>query len=169
MPKIIEPPKIIEVLWRQGFRYSSLEDPEVVLKELEKIRSKHGGEANPESVVEAARSPRNKLHKFFEWDDTVAAQEHRFEQARSLTRAVKVIYEDAPDTPVRFYETQWKSDRKRKVYRPIEDIMKDPEARSQLLQRALGELIAMRTRSKGLQELSIVFRAVDDLLETHKP
>jgi hypothetical protein len=161
--------KIIEVIWRQGYRYSSLEEPEVVLKELEKIRAKHGGEANPEVVVEAARAPRNKLHKFFEWDDNVAAQEYRFEQARSLTRSIKVIYEDAPDTAVRFYETEWKPDRKRKVYRPMEEIMKDPDARRQLLQRALGELIAMRTRYKGLQELSIVFRAVDDLLETIEP
>ena len=42
--------------------------------------------------------------------------------------------------------------------------MLDPEARAELLQRALGELLAARRKYHHLQELAIVFRELDKVL-----
>jgi hypothetical protein len=48
------------------------------------------GRVAPEDVVEYADDPASPLHSAFEWDDTVAAQQHRLAQARSLIKAVRV-------------------------------------------------------------------------------
>jgi len=44
----------------------------------------------PERVVEAARNPNSSMHDQFDWDDSVAAHEHRLSQARALIKRVKV-------------------------------------------------------------------------------
>lgn len=45
----------------------------------------------PKIVVEKASDPRSPLHKYFEWDDTVAAQKHREWQARFLITSVHIV------------------------------------------------------------------------------
>ena len=64
-------------------------------KAIEACRDRHG-RILPKLVVEAARNPRNPLHKEFEWDDRKAAQAQRLERAQTLIREVKltVVYED---------------------------------------------------------------------------
>lgn len=48
------------------------------------------GRITPESVIVAAQNPKSPLHDRFEWDDSVAAHEHRLQQARGLIRSVMV-------------------------------------------------------------------------------
>lgn len=57
----------------------------LVLKQLARK-----GELTPERVVEHAQRQDSPLHEFFEWDDALAAQAHRLQQARSLIRSVRV-------------------------------------------------------------------------------
>lgn len=57
----------------------------VALAELEIV-----GRFAPNDVVEAARDEDSPLHAFFEWDDSLAAEAHRVEQARRLIRSVRV-------------------------------------------------------------------------------
>ena len=54
-----------EIYWRNGYRGASVISASDAHKELEKIRKKNGGELDPQSVVDAATSSRNKLHKCF--------------------------------------------------------------------------------------------------------
>lgn len=49
------------------------------------------GELTAEMVVEEARPVDAVLHPFFEWDDSVAAELHRQEQARSMIRRVRFV------------------------------------------------------------------------------
>jgi hypothetical protein len=63
---------------------------EVVRDALAKLEE-DGGTLTPQSVVEAAKSPRHPLHACFEWDDSVAAHTWRIEQARGLIRSVKLV------------------------------------------------------------------------------
>lgn len=51
------------------------------------------GRCTPRRVLAAARSPDSPLHPYFEWDDTVAAEAHRIEQARALIRRIKIEIE----------------------------------------------------------------------------
>lgn len=60
----------------------------VVLDDLES-----DDKLDKEHVLDAARDPSSPLHPKFEWDDTVAAEAHRLEQARQLIahyRQVKI-------------------------------------------------------------------------------
>jgi hypothetical protein len=56
---------------------------------IEEMVATHGKVA-PSQIVEAARDENSPLHQVFEWDDTIAAQEHRLLQARQLIRTVVV-------------------------------------------------------------------------------
>jgi hypothetical protein len=49
------------------------------------------GKLTPQQVLEAARDEESPLHRFFEWDDSTAAEAYRVEQARDLIKKVKVI------------------------------------------------------------------------------
>lgn len=66
--------------------------------ELEKL----GTEAllTPETVVEAARNPRSPLHSQFEWDDGVAGEAYRIQQARALIKRVRVDVVRADQTVI---------------------------------------------------------------------
>lgn len=50
------------------------------------------GEITADEVLEAARPPASPIHDLFEWDDLVAGEAHRLDQARDLIRRVKFIY-----------------------------------------------------------------------------
>jgi len=52
---------------------------------LQAIRDEHGS-LTPALVVEVARNPGHPLHSRFEWDDSVAAEKWRLEQAGQLLR-----------------------------------------------------------------------------------
>lgn len=49
-----------------------------------------GGDALAPHVLEKARDVRSALHRYFEWDDTLAAEAHRLTQAEQLVRRVHV-------------------------------------------------------------------------------
>ena len=51
------------------------------------------GQITPELVVEAAGDPASPLHKHFEWNNEIAGEQHRIDQARNLITSVKVQIE----------------------------------------------------------------------------
>lgn len=59
--------------------------------EVATIAAANHGVLIPEQIVEAARDPASPLHEEFEWDDSVAAQQHRLNQARTLIRSIRVM------------------------------------------------------------------------------
>jgi hypothetical protein len=62
------------------------------------------GDLNPSDVVDSARDPTSPMHDFFEWDDTIAAEQWRMSQARLLIRRVKiqVLVRDIPMDVMRY-------------------------------------------------------------------
>lgn len=61
-------------------------------KVIERIRAlEHQGIITPDAVLEDARNEDSPLHKYFEWDDTVAANAYRKDQARELIRSVRLV------------------------------------------------------------------------------
>jgi hypothetical protein len=159
----------MKIVWKSGSQFKL--DAETAYREVERVRAKHGGEATAETVLQAASSKRNPLHGEFEWDDPTAAHEYRLEQARRLLRSIEVIREDVKtDRPSRVYEvvTVRNDDggKARKIYQSVDEIMTDPDTRAELLSRALRELVAWQRRYRNLQELAIVFRAAEEVLET---
>lgn len=81
-----------------GSPYSNKDAREIgpVLHEL----SLQGG-VTSRDVVDAARSAQSPLHKYFEWDDRVAADLYRVDRARNMLSSIKVRYEEEETGEVR--------------------------------------------------------------------
>jgi len=158
----------MKIVWKSGSQFKV--DAETAYREVERVRAKHDGEATAETVLQAAAAKRNPLHHEFEWDDPTAAHEYRLTQARSLLRSIHVIRSELKtDRPQRVYEVVRAPSaelKTRNVYRSIDEIMADPDARAERLSRALRELVGWQRRYRDLQELAIVFRAAAEAQET---
>jgi len=83
-----------EFAWRPGARVSI--DPNVAGKELERIHERDGT-IRPQVVVDESQPKKAPLHPAFEWDDKLAANAHRCEQARLIVRSIRVIEDDEVD------------------------------------------------------------------------
>lgn len=134
------------------------------LHELEFIRKRSAdGILQAEDVVEFARDERTALHSEFEWDDSVAAHQHRLEQARKIIRLTLTVVESpaGPQT-VRMYAS-CDSDRVKPGggYRSLVEVMNSEDLRDQLLHAALRDLRTVRRKYQQLRELQPIFRAID--------
>jgi len=157
--------KIKQIGWRSSSKISL--DPELVFDELTKIADKNGGSLFPEAVVAAAKSRRSPLHTVFQWDDDVAANLFRVDQARHLIRSVEVTYVELPEAPVRAFHIQRIEEvdgSERNAYWNTDEILSDPDTRIDLLERAISDLKAVRQRYRVLTELSEVFSEIDKVL-----
>lgn len=59
-------------------------DAQIVGEEIDALMAVMGGEVTPEDIVETARPQRSRLHQFFDWDNSTAAENWRLQQARHL-------------------------------------------------------------------------------------
>ena len=55
------------------------------------------GRLTPAEVVEFARNPETSLHSQFEWDNTIASNRYRLDQARQCIRRVNITVERASE------------------------------------------------------------------------
>lgn len=117
----------------------------------------------PESVVEAARPASSPLHKYFEWDNTKAAQEWRLEQARYLIRVCVEVAKLPNNEPqeIRVFVSLPSERNKKGGYRLMVNVLSDVERREEMLQMALDELTRLRSKYAKLRELSSIFQAID--------
>ena len=146
---------------RAGFRLKN--SAQTVGEELDRINTKHG-ELLPQTVVDESRKKSAVLHPEFEWQDKVAADAFRRDQASKLVRSVTVLAPDLPKTRAFESVTVVRENgpkQEERVYRTREEVMADPEARAELMARAIREAIAFRHRFAELSELAKVFEAID--------
>ena len=61
---------------------------ERVAKRLSELERE--GRLLPADVVDDARDADSPLHSHFEWDDSIAAEHYRLDQARNLIRSIKI-------------------------------------------------------------------------------
>lgn len=116
----------------------------------------------PEVVLEDARRPRSPLHKYFEWDDSSAAESWRLNQARALVRSVRVVFE-SDDKEVshdmRAFISVVGEDKKR-VYMPSVEAMADDEIFEQVLQQLTRDINGLKKRYAKYREFSTFFRSL---------
>lgn len=117
-----------------------------------------GEDVSPQEVLEKARDENTELHKCFIWDDEVAAEKYRVQQARNVLRFLVIKEETEPeDRPeIRFfYKTDSESG-----YKPTEFIVKNEDEHKLLLERAWAELRAFKAKYSMLEELSEIFELI---------
>ena len=129
---------------------------QVIGERLEVIRLSHRGRLNEEDVVEDARDRRALLHRYFEWDDSKAAYEHRLEQARALIRAVIILMPTGDAS--RYYQSIKVEDRA--VYMPTTEILETPGYREQLIKNARFEMQSFVERYEQLKRLASVIKVM---------
>ena len=123
--------------------------------ELQGIYDQYG-RLTPAVVVDEARPKRHPLHRFFEWDDKVAGEEYRKEQARDLIRSVKIVRvrEDATISRARAYLSV--KDTEGFAYRPTDEVLSDPFMAKLALADMEREWRTLKAKWEHMQE----FRAL---------
>lgn len=151
----------VEIAKREGSRVSKA-DFEVIRKAVVDLSARPEG-VRPEDLLEEARSAKSPLHKFFEWDNDVAAEKYRIEQARKLIYTVTIrIIEDGHEPMRTNYAVRVVDIARGSVYRPIQDVMDNPAQRAQIVQRALLELQMWESRYESIVEFASIFAATKE-------
>lgn len=130
------------------------QDANEVGKELEKL----GDNVTAEGVVNLARNDKSVLHEMFEWNDGIAAEKYRNQQARNIITSIQVNIVTDEDKPrqIRAFVTT----KKNTVYEPIEKVVKDTDRYAILLERAYNELNAIKQKYTELQEIQDLLRDI---------
>lgn len=138
------------------------DEAQLVGETLEQLREDSGTLDAP-GVVQAARPEESPLHKFFEWDDSEAAEKFRQSQARRLIGSVSVIVQRPNLEPqiVRAFVTA--AENGLGPYYSTVEVMQDAELRRYVLERALIELKGFQRRYAEYKELASVFSAIESL------
>lgn len=130
---------------------------QVAGEELDKIRAANSGILTKKLVVKEAKSKSSPLHSAFEWNDTVAAEKYREDQAGYMIRSIEVtmVGQENSKIPVRAFVSVASNEDKQ--YRSIAAVMVDQELREQVLDRAFIEFNAWKRRYENLLELAEIF------------
>jgi len=143
--------------WKTGSRHkvSAAVAAEVMDRLAEENR------LNAPDLVNESRPENAPLHPEFEWDDSVAAEKWREEQASALIRHLVVRIEaNDQEYPTRQY---FMVQKELNTYEPIQVILRDEDKTAMLLEQAKRELQAFKAKYAGLKELADVIKAIDDV------
>lgn len=115
-----------------------------LISDLQAIRDEHGT-LTPALVVDLARDPDHPLHSRFEWDDSVAAEKWRLEQAGQLLR---VTFRPDPKKPVdlRAFVVHRGENTPTSDYIPTEEAFSDPLIAAMVLRAMEREAKAFAAR-----------------------
>jgi hypothetical protein len=144
-------------------RYKQKMKNKRIVQELKRIAEKHGNLLKPEIVVQYARQKTSPLHKYFEWNNSEAAEKYRIWQARQLL-AVTVEYISSSKEPVQVF-VSLRPDRKTGGYRVLSEVLTDAEMRQQMLADAKGDMDVFIQKYNRLKELAYVFSAMKKVLK----
>lgn len=137
--------------WADGSRMTG--DANVAAEVCAKLEAE--GRLNAQNLVDVSRDKDAPLHDMFEWDDSIAAEKYREEQAKKIIRSIVYAVEDKPIT-TRMYPSMGSN-----TYQHIERVMQSDEKRKYLLKTAKAELDAFKRKYQILTELSEVFAVID--------
>lgn len=156
----------VQYAWREGFwgiRGSSAQQVGELVAELEA----RDGVCTAEALVDASRDERSPLHRWFEWNDTLAAQHFRLHQARHVLRNLVLIRESAaPDSQPRALPALVAVPIVREGesvhgYMSAERALADHDLRALVLAEALTQLRGLQRRYGHLRELATVWQAIE--------
>lgn len=134
-------------------------DAKAAKEEIDRISEKHGG-INAKEIVDESRPEDSVLHGCFEWDDGIAAEKYREDQANRIVRSIRIVSETGNTTEsVRAYVNV------KEEYRPLSVVLKSEEMTQSLLENALAELKAFQRKYSTLSRLAPVFSAIEGVLK----
>lgn len=114
------------------------------------------GELTPALVVDLARPEDHPLHDRFEWNDAIAGEVHRREQARRLIRSVKITDNRDPKRPrhIREFVSVARGNDPQPTYMPTVDAVADEFTRALVLQAMERDIAALKRKYSHLKEFA---------------
>jgi len=153
----------VKYSWKSGFPNRGA-DAQMVGSVLEDLGSATDGCLTPQQVVDHARNRDSPLHSLFEWDDSVAAEAYRREQAGAMMRAIQIHYEVELERFEVVRALQNVTRDSVRVYVPTIRALQDDDLRRQIIDGAFRELEGWTFRYRQYRELSKIIAEVERLL-----
>ena len=119
------------------------------------------GRLTAKDLLDDSRPADAPLHSAFEWDDDIAAEKYRENQARHIISCLVIKPEPtAPSpTPMRaFFNVRSNGSQ----YETLNTIMKSPDKHQRLLEQAFDDFRTFRQKYNTLCELNSVFSAMEE-------
>lgn len=122
-------------------------------EELLAVRAAYG-RLTPQLVVDTARPASHPLHDRFEWDDAIAGEAHRRQQASDLIRKVRVVYAPSDEGAFRSVRAfhAIKAPDGQSVYEDVDNIVQDPILSALLRRDMERDWRALRQRWEDFEE-----------------
>lgn len=138
---------------------------EIAGTELDRITKENDGRLTPKHVVSESRPASAPLHPVFEWDDSIAAELHREEQARCLIRStLTIISAGEVETPIKSYlnvDPHKEEGSEERFYVPSGVAMTDEEYHTYVVADAERYLLGAKERFKQIKEMAGIFAEID--------
>jgi hypothetical protein len=137
-------------------------DPQEIGAALEKIKAETKDRFNSKAIVAAARSPSHVLHKHFEWDNAVAGERYRQEQARELVRVIDIVNDgdDGRKVPA-FISVTEKSGTS---YKTAAEVFDSVDLQVIVLRQAERDMLAYEKRLQQFADICIAVRTARGLI-----
>lgn len=142
------------IKWKIDGKYHA--DPTKCKDEIESI----GSDVKPQQIVDYAKNPDTELHKCFTWDNNLAAEKWRLQEARQIVCSLVIVEsgtEDKEDVKFRVFHKTNNED----GYKPIQFILKDKGEYEALLERCLADLRALKKKYQTLSEYQEIWDLID--------
>ena len=147
---------------------------EVIEREIDALVTEHK-RVSSSMLVEVAQPATHPLHKYFEWDDSVAGKKYRLAQATAMilaTRMVAVLNEkDGTVTAISPDEAKKVQLRKllpahdgNKGFQMRQEVLAHPDARKAIIDRKLSALRSWCKSVVDISELDSVRVAIEEHL-----
>jgi len=79
-------------------------DIDLAIQEMERIEALYGS-LTPQNILDASRPQNALFNSLFQWDDTIAAEHYRLQQARTILNNIEVsIISDGQPKQISVYE-----------------------------------------------------------------
>lgn len=119
--------------------------------QLQAVYEQHS-RLTPALVVDAARPKDHPLHSRFEWNNTIAGEAYRRQQAHDLIQSVRIVHDREDKEPLSVRAFHAVRDDVGHAFRPTEDILDDPLLTKMLLADMKREWTTLRARYEHFVE-----------------
>ena len=128
---------------------------------------KQNGACTPQALLDESRDPSAPLHNEFDWDDTVAAEKWRIEQARMLIKDVRIIRSDDTQERKMYHERGFVSTPGgRGAYVSMDAALQKEEYMNNLLAQAKREMLCFIAKYRRVKELAGVVGEMERFMDT---
>jgi hypothetical protein len=147
--------------------------PQQVGEELERIRQLNGGIVEARHVVDVSRQDGTLLHEQFDWDNDIAGENWREDQARRIIRSIAVVQRD-PATNREIHQYAFISVAapftEGAGYQAVTEAMANPDLRQRIIDRERAILDGWIARNRHIEELAVYVQAIQAAREAaHAP